>query len=379
MRLVATRDLQAGARLGRDVPGRTPIELPLLRAGTVVTDAYRDALLREGVTAVYVDDALSAGIEVREPVSEATRREATGAVARVLAEPQALASGAGLHDELVGDLEKVASRIVLEVAEWGEAAVALADLAGADGYTFQHSVDVTIVGLAVAHRLFREHGWVDYRGERSYAAIDERLTKLGIGLLLHDVGKLTLPSELLSRPGPLTDEEFEFVKTHAAAGVELLGERVPPTVKAVVRWHHERWDGSGYPDRRVGRGIHQFARIAAVADVFDAVTSERSYAAAATPAVGVELIREGAATSFDPEVVEAFTRVIAPYPAGTEVQLSDGRRALVVSVPPHRADRPVVRVFTDAAGRPVEPFELELARVPRLEIRGPLARRADAA
>src|SRR5262245_46774690 len=337
MRLVATRDMTSGARLGRDVPGRTPIELPLLRAGTVITDGYRDALLREGVTAVYVDDALSAGIDVREPVSEETRREATRAVARVLETPEALASGAGLHEELVGELEQVARRIALEVAEWGEAAVALADLAGADGYTFQHSVDVTIVGLAVAHRLFREHGWVDYRGERSYAALDERLTKLGVGLLLHDVGKLTLPSELLSRAGALSNEEYELVKTHAAAGVDLLGERVPPTVKAVVRWHHERWNGSGYPDGRVGRGIHQFARVAAVANVFDAVTSERPYACAETPAVGVSVIRDGAGVLFDPEVVEAFTRVIAPYPAGTEVELSDGRRALVVSVPPHLA------------------------------------------
>jgi HD-GYP domain-containing protein (c-di-GMP phosphodiesterase class II) len=109
--------------------------------------------------------------------------------------------------------------------------------------------------------------------------------------------------------------------------------------------------------------------VAAVADVFDAVTSERAYARAATPAVGVETIRGGAGVQFDPEVVEAFTRVIAPYAPGCEVRLSDGRRALVVSVPPHRADRPVVRVFTDPAGRPVEPFELELARTPRLELR----------
>jgi HD-GYP domain-containing protein (c-di-GMP phosphodiesterase class II) len=240
--------------------------------------------------------------------------------------------------------------------------LALADLASADAYTLQHSIDVTVVGLLVGQKLFRRNGYVDYRGLRVYNGIDEMLARLGLGLLLHDVGKLMIPAEVLNKPGPLDDEEWELVRAHPLSGLELLQSNLISSVaKAVVRSHHERWDGRGYPEGRSGESIPQVARIASVADVYDAVTSERPYRTAAAPHVGVVTILEGSGFAFDPEVVEIFSKVIAPYPPGAEITLTDGRHGVVVSVPADALDRPVVRIGFDAEGTHVTPYEVSLA------------------
>ena len=365
--------MAVGARLARDVVSGRPNEAPLLRAGTTVTAGTREALLRAGIHGVYVDDPLGAGIEVVEPITEETRRRATDALARALTDISDAGDGE-LPATAVAGLEDVAARIAADISSCDDAALALSDLAAADAYTLQHSIDVTVVGLLVAKRVFRDHGWVDGRRRRIFDRVDERLARIGVGLLLHDIGKITIPADVLSKPGKLSPEEWELVRGHPAAGVELLSsDLIPAVVKGVVRSHHERWDGSGYPDGKKGEKILQLARIAAVADVFDAVTSERPYATAQPAHVGVEIIVSGAGTAFDPEVVASFRRVVAPYPPGSALVLADGREAVVVSVDPELLDLPVVRVAADAAGRPTRPRELDLRMAPELAPRPAVA------
>jgi HD-GYP domain-containing protein (c-di-GMP phosphodiesterase class II) len=209
----------------------------------------------------------------------------------------------------------------------------------------QHSVDVCAAGIMLARRVYLDHGRVDYRGQRSWAKIDDRLVKLGVGMLLHDVGKLAVPAEVLTKPGKLNEKEWELMRTHPTVGVQMLaGGLVGDLSKAVVRSHHERWDGNGYPDGKAGDKIPQVARIAAVADVFDAVTSERPYAPAAPQHVGVEVVTRGSGTAFDPEVVATFRQVVAPWPPGAEITLADGREGVVVEVPQGKLHLPLVRV-----------------------------------
>jgi HD-GYP domain-containing protein (c-di-GMP phosphodiesterase class II) len=349
-----------GVALARDILSGRPGEAPLLRAGSRITAGARAALLREGIHGVWVDDRLGAGIDVEEPLRPETRREATDGLSRALAEV-AKAGGGELSAAAVSGLQEVAERIAADIGSCEDAALALADLAAADAYTLQHSIDVTVVGLLVARRVFRDHGWVDARRRRAFDRVDEMLVRVGVGLLLHDIGKITIPASVLNKPGKLTEEEWALVRAHPLAGVELLASSaVPAVVKGVVRSHHERWDGSGYPDGRAGEMIFQFARIAAVADVFDAVTSERPYASAQPAHAGVEVIVSGAGTAFDPEVVSSFRRVVAPYPPGCELALADGRRAVVVSVDPAALELPVVRV----PGAP--PCEIDLREHPEL-------------
>ena len=202
-----------------------------------------------------------------------------------------------------------------------------------------------MLGLLIARRAWTREGWTDYRGRRRYDRFGDRMRKLGVGLLVHDVGKLAVPPEVLNKPARLTDEEMAVMRTHPEAGVELLrAADLSPLTISVIRDHHERPDGTGYPHGLKGAAIHEFARFAAVADVYDAVTSKRDYSGAVQPHVGVGIVRRGAGTQFCSEVVRHFRAVVMPYPVGHEVTLPDGRRGVVAAVDPLDPDRPTVRV-----------------------------------
>ncbi len=368
MRLVGTRRFVAGSSLGRDVPPNAG-EAPLLRAGVALTEGHREALLRAGINAVYVDDGASEGIEVVAALSDRTRSEARAALSNAFrAAPSVAAGGGTFSGEQMREFHDIAAKIASEVASVGDAALALSDLAASDAYTMEHTIDVTVVGLLIARHLFQTRGRVDWRGERTYDRLEHHLTQLGVGLFLHDIGKLAIPAGILHKPGKLTEEEWELVKQHPEVGIEMVpSDAIWPRAKDVIRSHHERWDGSGYPRGLVGEDIQPFSRIAAVADVFDAVTSERAYAPARPQNVGVETIRAGAGTQFCPEVVEAFLEIVPPYPPGNEIELADGSGGIVVSVPPHQVELPQVRVLRDPDGNDLaEPREVLLTEEPEL-------------
>ena len=361
MRIVATRRLTPGARLARDVWRGVPGEVPLLTAGTPVTHEYREALLRDGINAVWVDDDLGAGIRVPEALDHTTRRAVTTVLAGALTESRSAVEGrSALPATALAEMGRAAALIVDDVLEApDDTLLTLSDLASADAYTLQHSIDVAALGVVLGQRLFRERGCVDYRNRPIVGRdpVRARLGRLGLGLLLHDVGKLAVPSEILHKPERLTGEEIALLRGHPLLGLNLLPiNRVSPLARTVVRSHHERWDGSGYPDGKAGEDIHEFARIASVADVYDAVTSERPYHPAAPPAVGVRTILGGAGTAFDPEVVSVFRRTVAPLPPGTEVELRDGGRGVVTEVDPGKPDHPLVRLAFDREGNPTEPL-----------------------
>lgn len=348
MRLISLDSLEPGTTLAQDVHASGHGGIPLLRRGVTLKASYKRALADNGITGVWVDDELSEGIVPVTPVTDETRRKASDAVGTALSEARsALGKGKGLSDNALSELSDVASIITDEVQNMPDVALHLADMMGADQYLLQHVVDVTALGTVLARRAFHDHGWIDFTGRRRFDGIEGRLSKIALGLLLHDIGKLTIPPEILNKPGKLDDAEWEVMRRHPVVGVDMLGEDLSFLVKAVVRHHHERWDGKGYPDGLAGERIHQFARLAAVADVYDAVTSERCYKAAAPPHIGVAVIERGVGTHFDSEAVGVFTKVVMPYPPGYEVELADGRIGVVVDVDTNAPYEPKVRVRND--------------------------------
>jgi hypothetical protein len=201
-----------------------------------------------------------------------------------------------------------------------------------------------------------------------------QLVSLATGALLHDVGKQLLPQRVMAKPGPLTEQEREVVRHHPILGVTLVTKaarfghwRLSPEILETIRQHHERFDGSGYPDGLRGAAISRSASIVAVADIFDAMVSDKPYSGRAPAGLAHQTIRSMAGRQLDPVVVEAFLRRVLPYPTGSEVILSDRRVARVLRASADTPLRPLVGV---------DGLEIDLGTERALEIRGTIVPRA---
>ncbi|HEX6971091.1 MAG TPA: HD domain-containing phosphohydrolase, partial [Limnochordia bacterium] len=191
--------------------------------------------------------------------------------------------------------------------------------------------------------------------------------------LLHDVGKVRIPAEILHKPGPLSAEEQRIVREHARHGYEILSAQagVPAVAAEVAYQHHERLDGTGYPRGLSAADIHPFARITGVIDVFDAMTSEREFRSAFPPAQVLDLLSAGAGVQFDADTVRSLVLRVAPYPIGCCVRLDTGETAVVVDVNRRAPRRPVVRVVAEASGRSIDAgAEIDLEKEPERSIVG---------
>jgi HD-GYP domain-containing protein (c-di-GMP phosphodiesterase class II) len=341
---------------------RKGVRQPLVRAGVALSDSIRAGLVRAGVASVWVDDAASEGISPDDVLSPELRGRASETIGKMLRE-SSRGDDARVGSRQLDRMEDVVRSITRELSGSPAVLGAFADLQTADGDTATHSLNVAVIGLVVAQRAMRERGWQDWKGVTHRNADVERLTKLGLGLVLHDVGKIMVPSEVLTKPGALDEDEMALIREHPTQGLRMLDpNEVSSLARVVVGDHHERMDGSGYPAGKIGDQIHEHARIAAIADTYDAVASRRVYQPERTNQAAWELVQElGHVGKLDPGLTAIFGRAIAPYPEGTEVALEDGRRALVATVSEAAADRPVVRVIEEPGAGPVTPYEVDLA------------------
>lgn len=199
-----------------------------------------------------------------------------------------------------------------------------------DEYTFHHSVNVAVIAGVLGK-------WLGYDGDD--------IKEIVLAGLLHDIGKTQVPLSILNKPGKLTDEEMEIMRSHTTAGYNLLKDNsdVPRSVMMAVLQHHERMDGSGYPMKVQGNKIHPFARIIAVADIYDAMTSDKVYHEKASPFTVVEMLVQEMFNKLDPSICTSFLNNVRDYFVGSIVKLSDGQQAEVVYLGQVAASRPIVR------------------------------------
>ena len=231
------------------------------------------------------------------------------------------------------------------------ALISLARLKSADDYTYLHSVAVCALMVALARQL----------------GLDEPTTReLGMAGLLHDLGKAVIPLEILNKPGKLTDEEFTIIKSHPGEGHRMLveGAGVGDVPLDVVLHHHEKMDGSGYPQRLKADQISLFARMGAVCDVYDAVTSNRPYKAGWDPAESIRRMADWCQGHFDGHVFQAFVKSIGIYPVGSLVKLESGRLAIVMEQSGDSLLTPRVKAFfSTRSGVHIAPEIIDLAQV----------------
>ena len=227
-----------------------------------------------------------------------------------------------------------------------DALVALAKLRVHDAYTFTHGVNVAVLAVAFGAAL---------------GISPQGLKQLGLAGLFHDLGKTGVPDAILNKPGPLSAQEFERIREHPAHGCRLLaGRGLPEAVLRGVGEHHEKADGSGYPRGLVGEDIHPFGRVLGVADVFDALTSRRSYKEAMLPTRALGVLYGMRGRDFPAQLVERFIKFLGPYPVGSFVRLASGEYGFVRRGNPGRPLFPELLLVLDASGRPCSQRPLDL-------------------
>ena len=231
-----------------------------------------------------------------------------------------------------------------------DALTSLTRLKNFDEYTFFHSVNTSALALSVGRHLGYERA---------------PLLQLGTGMLLHDIGKTLIPVEILNKPGRYEAHEFEIMKQHVLRGAEILSSTTGLTdmyLKPTLE-HHERVDGTGYPHHRSKTDLSQFGLIAAIVDIYDAVTSDRCYHKGKTPHDTLQLLyRLGTQGHVDGVLVQQFIHVVGVYPVGSCVALNTGEAAIVKQFNHHVPLEPLVVLVTDGTGRHRStPLDLDLA------------------
>lgn len=353
---IRTENLTSGMIVARNIyssDGRI-----LLHAGIELNPNYINRLLTLGISSVYIKDQFDDEINVviREPVSEETRIETLKEVKNAF---EALEENRSMNTRLVKSL---VNKILDEILANSDILINLCDIRSFDDYTFGHSVNVCILSIMTGITL----GYHDLK-----------LKEIGIGSLLHDIGKIYIAKSILNKPDDLTKEEYAEIKRHPEYGFEIL-RRYPdiPLLSAHIAFqHHERWDGQGYPRGLAGEDIHEYARIVAVADVYDALLSDRPYRPSYTINQAITILNRMAGIYLEQRCVTALLSNIAVYPIGTIVELNTGDIGIVVDVNKTVPTRPVLKmIYNRASQRICRPYEVDLSKLTTIIITRSLSR-----
>jgi HD-GYP domain-containing protein (c-di-GMP phosphodiesterase class II) len=331
VRLVALSRCNEGTELAKSIYDSNGIVL--LAEGYKLTDKVMSRLRHHGIFAVYVKDKYSDGLIEDTGISHELRQKS---LVEIKASFTSLKSNNILTGRIspiiLNSFQNICDDVLSELISNKKALSLMTNVQVFDNYLYNHSFNVMVYSLQLAIN----------SGVRP-----KDLHELGISGLLHDVGKMVIPLEILNKPAKLTEEEFQLIKTHASEGYEYLKKQheLPLLAAHCAFQHHEKIDGTGYPRGLKGKDIHSFAKIMAVADVFDAVTSSRSYRKAMLPHKGFEILYAGSGTHFETELVQNFKKSVIMYPVGITVTLNTGETGFVVKNNDSFPERPIIRVI----------------------------------
>jgi HD-GYP domain-containing protein (c-di-GMP phosphodiesterase class II) len=325
----------------------------LIRKGSHIKDSYILRMKNIGYQGVYIEDDISSELEIKDLVSDELRRKTVYTVKDVFeslevskkSAPLGTPNKSGEIDVTskpisadvssgIESTKKLVDDLLYDVISNKEAVINMIDIKFFDEYTFYHCVNVAILSMAIGVEMNLP---------------TKKLHELGLAAVLHDIGKIHIEKGILLKQGKLTDDEYEQVKQHSELGYKHLKNtyEIPMASYVGVLQHHERYDGTGYPFQKAKDEISLYGRIICIADVYDAITSNRPYRKAMLPSEAMEYIMANSGSMFDSEIVEIFIKKIAAYPVGMSVKLSNNMEALVVNNNVGAPLRPIVKVHIE--------------------------------
>ena len=324
----------------------------LLQAGTKISKNHLQVLHEANISEVYVEDDNYCLISLPDSYYKYTYNHAKQILEKRIDCRYLMpsASNPKVRDTIYRLMEEI-------LCDKGIISI-LASMKWVDEYTFEHSIHVCmlslIMGIGVGYNI-------------------RRLKDLGIGAILHDIGKLRIPENILKKPAKLTDEEFEEIKKHTIYGYGILkqNKNISMISAFIAIGHHERYDGSGYPMHLKHENIHECARIVAVADVFDALTTDRVYRKKMKLNEAIEYITDFSSNYFDRKIVNAFVSYLPLYQEGTGVILNTGERGLVANANKDMPTRPVVKIMYNKNGKRLKKnYKIDLTKKSNVLIEG---------
>lgn len=349
MRFVPANVLTEGMVLGKTLYDHS--HNVLLNKGHQLTESNIKRIRDLGYQGLYiaVEEITIDNEQVKDVVTDEIRRRAKDIIKDTFVTDQ--------YDRSKVEITEIVYKIVEQLMSNDALVINLYDLKTYDNYTFEHSVNVTVLSVVIGIH---------------YGLSREKLYELGFGAIMHDIGKKFIDIEVLNKKDKLTPHEMDIIREHPDLGAELLKNifHVNEHIVNCALQHHERFDGAGYPKGLKGREISLNGRIIAICDVFDALTADRVYRKGIPPHEAVVYIIKNSGTHFDDQLVLIFTDHVAPYPIGTSVKLSNGHEGIVVSILPKYCSRPVIKVLKDNNHKIVrQPYDFDMGDPENLHIK----------
>lgn len=330
MLFITHKHLKPGMILAKDIYlfNNSNFNTLLLTKGQVLNNTYIKKINYHNIDGAYIESEAFLDVNVESYIDDRLRAESLTQIRDVYYEFK-MSSGK-INSSTIKQISSIVDSLITELLYKDDLSYNVIDFKNYDSYTFQHCLNVAILSISTGI---------------SMGFSEPRLHDLGMAGLLHDIGKMTIPVEILNKPSKLTKEEFEIIKTHPINAVNQLKHLVSNDVLRAIESHHEKLDGTGYPYGRKADNIHNYGKILAICDVYDALTSDRPYKKAAFPNEVIEYIMGCADTHFDYEILKHFIKIIVAYPVGTFVKLSDGKLAVVVKNYSENIMRPLIRII----------------------------------
>ncbi|MBM7562694.1 HD domain-containing phosphohydrolase [Fusibacter tunisiensis] len=314
----------------------------LLAKDAVLTESYIHRLSQANVQCVYIEDELSQGLEFENVIPDTLKIKSINTIKqafKTLSERKSATYTVGNIDAIKDVIESLMSAIYANK----DTLFCMTELMGTDMYTYNHSAEVAILSMMVAKSMGFNNLFIE---------------KIGMGALLHDIGKMKIDSSIVHKNSELTEDEYEEMKKHPQLGYDLMKEiyNISPISRQIILLHHEKLNGVGYPLGLEESDIPVHVRVVTICDIFNAITSSRSYKKKMNADEALEVLRVESVYELDREIYHHLMKVANIYPAGTLVELSNGQLAIVVKENKEAQTRPVVQIVK--SGKRAEVLDL---------------------